>query len=72
MTQVGGSIYLEGNPFLDALSPPGAIGEALQCLSSILIIGSLATDSNLAFFFFRANSACSSDILRTISKMLSS
>ena len=69
---VGGSSYLLVNPFFEALRPPGAIGVALQCFSSILMIGNLLTAETLACFFFLYLSAASSDILLTISKMLSS
>ena len=48
---VGGSRFLDGKPFDEARNPPGAIGVALQCFSSILIIGSFETASTFALFF---------------------
>ena len=68
---VGGSRFLDYKPFDEARNPPGAIGEALQCFSSILIIGSLETASTFALFFLLLRSASCSEMRLTISNISS-
>ena len=63
---VGGSRVV-----FDARIFPGCTLLALQCFSSILMIGSLLTASTLALFLRLCNSASRSEIRLTISKMSS-
>ena len=65
--QLGGSTFFE----LAFLSPPGAILFCLQCLFSILMMGSFDTASLFALFFFLFFSASYSEIRLTISNISS-